>query len=61
MHTSVATLTAIHLYPSLGSWAWLFPVLIGLSCLFTKQHYVVDVPAGAVLGWVTFEVFTLAA
>jgi membrane-associated phospholipid phosphatase len=61
MHTSVATLTAIHLYPSLGSWAWLFPVLIGLSCLFTKQHYVVDVPAGAALDWVTFEVFTLAA
>ena len=27
---------------------------IGLSCLFTKQHYVVDLPAGAVLGWVAF-------
>jgi membrane-associated phospholipid phosphatase len=57
MHTSVATLTAIHLYPSLGSWAFVFPVLIGMSCLFTKQHYVLDVPAGAVLGWTAFHLF----
>ncbi len=58
MHTSVAMLTALHLYPSLGSWAFTFPVLIGLSCLFTKQHYLIDVPAGAALGWATFRVFT---
>ena len=57
MHTSVATLTALHLYGSLGAWAFSFPLLIGLSCLFTKQHYVIDVPAGAALGWVTFEVY----
>ena len=55
MHTSVATLTALYLYPSLGAGALAFPVLIGLSCLFTKQHYVVDVPAGAALGWVAFH------
>ncbi len=61
MHTSVAMLTALHLYPRLGAWAWTFPVLIGLSCLFTKQHYLIDVPAGGALGWVTFEVFRLAA
>ena len=41
----------------LGAWAFSFPLLIGLSCLFTKQHYVIDVPAGAALGWVTFEVY----
>jgi len=57
MHTSVATLTALHLYPSLGAWAFAFPALIGLSCLFTKQHYLIDVPAGAALGWATFRVF----
>jgi membrane-associated phospholipid phosphatase len=57
MHTSVATLTALHLYPTLGVWALAFPLLIGLSCLFTKQHYVIDVPAGAVLGWAAFEIF----
>src|SRR5436190_664839 len=42
MHTSVATLTALHLQPALGPWAFAFPVLIALSCLFTKQHYIVD-------------------
>lgn len=61
MHTSVATLTALHLAPALGPWAWAFPLLIGLSCLFTKQHYVVDVPAGAALGWTAFQIFRLAA
>jgi len=59
MHTSVATLTALHLYPALGTWVFGFPLLIGLSCLFTKQHYVIDVPAGAALGWATFRVFGL--
>ena len=57
MHTSVAMLTALHLHPHVGGWAYAFPVLIGLSCLFTKQHYVVDLPAGAGLGWVAYRVF----
>lgn len=57
MHTSVATLTALHLIPHLGAWAFLFPALIALSCLFTKQHYVLDLPAGAALGWGVFYVF----
>ncbi len=59
MHTSVAMLTALHLYPSLGIWVFLFPMLIGLSCLFTKQHYLIDIPAGAGLGWFAFFVFRL--
>jgi membrane-associated phospholipid phosphatase len=57
MHTSVATLTALHLYPIVGPAIVVFPVLIGLSCLFTKQHFVVDLPAGAALGWLVFGVF----
>jgi len=61
MHTSMATLTALHLQSSLGAWAWSFPVLIGLSCLFTKQHYVIDLPAGAGLGALTYWVYALAA
>jgi membrane-associated phospholipid phosphatase len=60
MHTSVAMLTALYLQPQLGSWAFLFPMLIGLSCLFTKQHYVVDLPAGAALGWLAYRVFAIA-
>jgi membrane-associated phospholipid phosphatase len=61
MHTSVAMLTALHLVGSVGPWAFAFPLLIGLSCLYTKQHYVVDIPAGAALGWVSFQIFRLAA
>ena len=55
-HTSVATLTALHLQPELGAAAFAFPVLIGASCLFTKQHFVLDIPAGALLGWIAYVV-----
>ena len=57
MHTSVATLTAFHLYSELGAITFLFPTLIGVSCLFTKQHYFIDIPAGALLGWVSFTIY----
>jgi membrane-associated phospholipid phosphatase len=57
MHTSVATLTAFHLFPFIGAWAFAFPALIGLSCVYTKQHYVIDVPAGAALGGLVFAIF----
>ena len=55
----VTTPTALHLYPHLGVSALSFPVLIGLRCLFTKQHLVVNVPAGAALGWVAFQAIGL--
>jgi membrane-associated phospholipid phosphatase len=61
MHTSVAMLTALHLVPHLGAFAFAFPVLIALSCLFTKQHYVIDLPAGAALGWLTFHAYASLA
>jgi membrane-associated phospholipid phosphatase len=57
MHTSVATLTSLHLVNTVGPLIFLFPVLIALSCLFTKQHYFVDLPAGALLGLFVFQVF----
>jgi membrane-associated phospholipid phosphatase len=57
MHTSVAMLTALHLQPQLGLAVFAFPVLIGLSCLFTKQHYLIDLPAGALLGWVDYGLY----
>ena len=60
MHVSVATLTALHLMPNLGMWAMAFPLLIGLSCLFTKQHYLIDLPAGAVLGGAAFWCYQVA-
>jgi membrane-associated phospholipid phosphatase len=57
MHVSVAMLTALHALPSFGPWAFAFPVLIGLSCIFTKQHYAIDLPAGAALGWGAYQLF----
>lgn len=57
MHVSVATLTAMHAHATLGHWAFAFPVLIAISCVFTKQHYIVDLPFGAALGWAAFRVF----
>lgn len=61
MHTSVAVLTSLHLYPFFGPAVVGFPLLIGISCLFTKQHYLVDLPAGALLGWIVYEVHGLVA
>src|SRR5262249_12574771 len=61
MHTSVAMLTALHLRPSLGEWAFLFPLLITTSCLFTKQHYFVDLIPGALLGAGAFAAYAFLA
>ena len=57
MHVSVATLTALHASASLGAAAFAFPALIAASCAFTKQHYLLDLPAGAALGWGAYCVF----
>ena len=57
MHVSVAMLTAMYAYPSMGAAAFAFPVLIALSCMFTKQHYLMDLPAGAFLGWLVFKLY----
>jgi membrane-associated phospholipid phosphatase len=58
MHVSVAMLTAMHIAPHAGPAAFAFPVLIALSCIFTKQHYVLDLLAGALLGWGTYRACT---
>lgn len=57
MHVSVATVTDLTIgsqWPTLGLIGILFPVLIAISALKTKQHYVVDVIPGAVLGAAVF-------
>ena len=61
MHVSVATLTALHLQPHLGAAAFAFPLLVGLSCLYTKQHYLVDLPPGALLGWTVYRLYAAMA
>lgn len=59
MHCSVAMLTSLHLFPALGPSAFLFAGLIAVSCLFTKQHYILDLPAGILLGWLIYELSPL--
>lgn len=60
MHVSVATLTALHTARNLPcgpALPVLFVVLIALSCILTKQHYLIDIPGGVLLGWLCFRVF----
>lgn len=58
MHVSVATLTALHLqHGYTGPWILAFPILIALSAIFTKQHFILDLPPGAVLGWLVFNIY----
>src|SRR5262249_26792038 len=53
MHVSVATMVDLVIWtwwPLMGHIGVLFPILIAISALKTKQHYVVDVIPGAILG-----------
>jgi len=57
MHVSVATVTDLTIWrewPTVGHVGALFPLLIAVSALKTKQHYVVDVVPGAALGVLVF-------
>jgi membrane-associated phospholipid phosphatase len=57
MHVSVAMmvdLTIGHNWPVAGVVGLAFPLLIAISALKTKQHYVVDVIPGAILGAAVF-------
>lgn len=57
MHVSVAMLTALHAQSTLGAAAFAFPLLIAISCVMTKQHYLVDLPFGAALGAVVYGLY----
>ena len=61
MHVSVATLTALHLQSHFGAAVFAFPILVALSCLYTKQHYLVDLPPGAALGWAVHWIYSSLA
>lgn len=57
MHVSMAMMTDLTIserWPATAFAGWLFPVLIAISALKTKQHYVVDVIPGALCGAIVF-------
>jgi membrane-associated phospholipid phosphatase len=61
MHVAVATLTAMHItansYSELGFpifIVWIFPALIAVSALYTKQHFFADIIPGGVLAGVVY-------
>ncbi len=57
MHVSVAMMVDLTIWanwPAAGYVGGLFPLLIATSALKTKQHYVVDVIPGALLGAAVF-------
>jgi membrane-associated phospholipid phosphatase len=57
MHVSVATMVDLTIWahwPTVGAIGGAFPLLIAISALRTKQHYVVDVVPGAAMGAAVF-------
>ena len=56
-HSFVSALTCYRVHRRVGIAALAAAGLVGVSTLFTKQHYVVDVFAGALLAWTASAVF----
>ncbi len=57
----LAALAAYHVHRGLGLTALLWAVVISLSTLFTKQHYVVDVVAGVAMAYAAYAAFVRGA
>lgn len=56
-HSFVSALTCYRVHRGLGVTALMCASLVALSTLFTKQHYVLDVIAGAGLAWLAYLIF----
>jgi membrane-associated phospholipid phosphatase len=56
-YSCVAALTCYRVHRGVGVIAGLWAALIGVSTLYTKQHYVVDVIAGALAACVAYVLF----
>ena len=58
MHVGLAVLLAFVGHRRSRAWGWalgLAAALIIVSTLFVKQHFVVDLPSGALVGWLAFR------
>lgn len=56
-HSFVSALAVSHVHRRVGIIALISGMLVALSTLFTKQHYVLDVMAGVVLALVAYGIF----
>ena len=56
-HSVVSALTCYRVHRGLGIAAALSALLVGVSTLYTKQHYILDVIAGIFLACVAYAVF----
>ena len=56
-HSFVSALTCYRVHRGVGLAAVLWASLIGVSTLYTKQHYVVDVIAGTLMACMAYVVF----
>lgn len=56
-YSFVSALTCYRVHRAVGAAAGLWAALIGVSTLYTKQHYVVDVIAGALAAYVAYVLF----
>ncbi len=56
-HAFVSALTCYRLHREVGIAAVICAVLVAVSTLFTKQHYVADVIAGVFLAFLAFAVY----
>jgi hypothetical protein len=54
MHCSVAMLVAMMIYPVFSYYSFIFVALIALSCLFVKQHQLLDLLPGILLGFLVY-------
>ncbi len=53
----ISALTCYRVHPGVGAAAALWATLIGVSTLYTKQHYAVDVIAGALAAGLAYVLF----
>ena len=53
----LAALTSYRVHRGVGAVAGVWACLVGMSTLYTKQHYVVDVIAGAILAYAAYLIF----
>lgn len=56
MHCSLATYIAFLTYPILSYFSFIFAGLIAISCLFVKQHQILDIPPAILLGWIVYVI-----